>query len=130
MADMTAIRDIRTRPQVGSEIVERSFMGRRRSVALAGATMVAFASQVFFPETSQAAAAPPNGCFGYDGCPCCSGTSCCSSGCSGCSNCGCPTGGQCWYSCAYIGSTLYRIRCCDYRRGSGYCICRGILGSC
>jgi hypothetical protein len=103
-------------------------LGRRRLLAGASAALAALGARLWFPE--RAAAAPPNGCFGYNACSCCSGTRCCRSGCRG-GYYGCPSGGQCWNTCAYDGSQLYRFRCCDWAYGtSGRCICRGRLGLC
>jgi hypothetical protein len=102
-------------------------LGRRKLLAGASAAMAGLATKLWFPE--RASAAPPNGCFGYNGCSCCSGSTCCRSDCRG-GTYGCPSGGQCWTTCAYDGSILYRFRCCDWGTGGSPCICRARLGAC
>lgn len=102
---------------------------RSRFLAGVGAALTAVATNVWFADAADAAV--PNGCFGWDQCGGCSGTSC-SGGCTA-QKCCCPPdsqANQCWTSCAYEGSTLVRIRCCDWTRQGVNCICRGIVGAC
>lgn len=103
-------------------------LGRRRLLAGASAMLAAFGARAWFPERA-AAVTPPNGCYGYDACSCCSGSTCCRSDCRG-GFYGCHSNAQCWTTCAYDGSTLYRFRCCDWAFGSRICICRARLGLC
>jgi hypothetical protein len=108
------------------ERIRTTTLSRNRILAFAGTTLVATAIQAWF--SGRAEAAPPNGCRGYDGCPCCSNSGCCESGCSVLNNCG---GVQCWRTCAYEGSTLVSFYCCDWRRSNGSnCICRQNWGPC
>ena len=129
--EMQETRGPTTAPVLSSDILEGVRFGRNRLLAGAGAAMVAAATRMWFPDVGEAAT--PNGCFGYDRCPSCSGTSCTASGCTR-RTCCCPPSGvanQCWQTCAYEGSTLYRFSCCDWttRAGAG-CICRGYIGPC
>lgn len=116
---------------LGSDILENVRFGRNRLLAGAGATLTAVAARMWFPDVSMAA--PPNGCQGWNRCSSCSGATCTSSGCKK-QTCCCPPGGvadQCWQTCAYEGSTLYRFKCCDWRTSAGVnCICRGFVGPC
>jgi len=103
---------------------------RTRFLARAGTVFTALAASWWFPQAANAAV--PNGCHGYDVCSSCSGYRCTRSDCVG-GYYGCESGTQCWDTCVYSGSTLIRIRCCDYAYGanrSGRCICSGYLGSC
>jgi hypothetical protein len=106
------------------EHVKKTRLTRSKFLAVAGATLVATASKAWFPGRAEAA---PDGCSGYPTCSCCSASSCCGSGCSALYTCG---GRQCWTSCAYLGSTLYRFDCCDYRKNGTACICRVNLRPC
>ena len=113
---------------IDEQVLDRVPFGRRRFLARTGAVLTGVAARLWFPNA--AFAAVPNGCHGYNECTCCSGSTCCRGDCRG-GYYGCESGTQCWYSCAYIGSTLYRIRCCDWGYGtSGRCICRAITGPC
>ncbi|GGO66698.1 hypothetical protein [Nonomuraea cavernae] len=106
------------------EHVRKTRLSRSKFLAVAGATLVGVATKAWFPGRAEAA---PNGCSGAPTCGCCSSTKCCSSGCSNATTCG---GKQCWTSCAYIGSTLYRFDCCDYWNSGSLCICRVNLRPC
>ncbi|HEV7708823.1 MAG TPA: hypothetical protein VGP16_11565 [Asanoa sp.] len=98
---------------------------RNRFLAFAGTALVAAASQAMFPGHAQAAA--PNGCHGYNGCPCCN-SNCCESGCTRYNSCGSTS---CWRTCAYEGSGLVSFYCCDWKRSNGsFCICRERWGTC
>jgi hypothetical protein len=100
---------------VTSESIDGVRFGRSRFLGAASVALGGLASRLWFPE--RAAAAVPNGCYGYNGCR--GGYY------------GCKSGGQCWCTCAYYGSTLTEFKCCDYAYGStGPCICRGTVGPC
>jgi hypothetical protein len=114
---------------VTSESIDGVRFGRSRFLGAASAALGAVAAKLWFPE--RAAAAAPNGCYGYDACSCCNGSRCCRGDCRG-GNYGCHSGGQCWYTCAYSGSSLVKFKCCDFGFGGGgaACICRGTVGPC
>ncbi len=117
-ASVTPIRGVASGPLDSTEL------GRRRLLAYVGAALVGVASQLFFPE---AARADITGCSGAE-CNCCNGSSACN-GWSACAGCG---GGYCWYSCVFIGSYYWTVKCCDYcyEYAPGYyvwCVCRGLL---
>lgn len=116
---------------LSGDVLEGVRFGRSRLLAGGGAVLTALATRMWFADA--VVAAPPNGCFGYDRCPSCSGATCTSSGCTRLYCC-CPPSGvanQCWQTCAYEGSTLYRFKCCDWTTSSGTrCICRGYVGTC
>jgi hypothetical protein len=112
------------------ERIRTTRLGRNRFLAFAGTSMVAAAVQAWFPDRAEAAA--PNGCYGLNGCPCCTNTGCCAKNCKGLTICG---GAHCWHTCAYEGSTLVSFNCCDYKYtnssgGTSNCICRNNWGSC
>jgi hypothetical protein len=100
-------------------------LARSRFLAYVGTAMVAGAVQAWFPNVAEAS--PPNGCSGYDSCPCCSGAGCCGPGCSNIYTC---HGAQCWRTCAYESSALISFDCCDYDVNASSCICRQNYGSC
>ncbi|MEV1004182.1 hypothetical protein [Nonomuraea sp. NPDC050202] len=100
------------------EHVKKTRLTRSKFLAVAGATIVGVASNAWFPGRAEAA---PDGCYGYPSCSCCSATTCCASGCTKRYSCG---GKQCWTTCAYLGSTLYRFDCCDFTKSGAGCICR------
>lgn len=106
------------------DVLERVPFGRNRFLAGVGAIVVGLAGRLITPEVAKAYhGPPPPGCYGYGECHCCSGCTCCSSGCQNWGWVGCHTGLQCWYHC--IGTTLYK--CCDWKSPAGpniYCICR------
>jgi len=115
---------------IDENVTRATPLSRNRFLAGVGTFMTATAAAWWFPAAAQAAV--PNGCHGFNQCSACSGSKCTRSDCRG-GNFGCEGGGQCWSSCAYEGSTLVRIRCCDWSYGSGHsgrCICRAITGSC
>ena len=104
---------------------------RSRWLAALGTVMLGAALKLSAPDRAAAYHGnTPSGCFGYGKCHCCSGCTCCSSGCQNWGGSGgCPTGGQCWSVC--VGPTLYR--CCDWKSPAGpyiWCICRCAVGTC
>lgn len=108
------------------EMTRTSRLSRSRLLAYVGTALTGAAISAWFPGRAEAAV--PNGCFGYNGCPCCGSNGCCSSGCTRLYTCG---GNQCWRTCAYEGSTLYSFYCCDWKLSNGSpCICRQNWGSC
>lgn len=115
---------------VDQDVVQSVPLSRSRFLAKVGTALVMAAAAGWFPKEAQACFIP-NPCFGYCECGCCSGSTCCEFCClSG--NYGCPSGQQCWYSCAYDGGTLYLYQCCDWggHCGTGTCLCRAVLGTC
>jgi hypothetical protein len=124
--------------------VESTRLGRNKLLAGVGATLVAGAARLWFPDEARAIHVypPPSPCFGYGLCHACSGYTCTFAGCrSTWPDCGwfsCPSDGdgpynhQCWTGCATDGSGNY-YRCCDwvteYCAGTT-CICRGYLRAC
>lgn len=113
---------------VDEEATSSVTFSRNRFLAGAGTMFTALAASWWFPEAANASNVP-NGCHGYDQCSSCSGQKCTRPDCRG-GYYGCESRGQCWNSCAYIGSTLVKIQCCDYAYSGGHCICRGIIGPC
>lgn len=109
------------------DVTSRNPITRNRFLAISGATLTSLATGAWFAQEAQACSVP-NGCHGYCQCSCCSGSSCCG-GCTAVTT-ACESGGQCWYTCAYWGSTLYKFRCCDWRKNGSNCICRGTIGPC
>jgi hypothetical protein len=101
---------------------------RNRFLAGAGTVLTGLASNWFFAADANAVV-PPEGCYGYDACSSCSGPTCTSAGCKRVVG-NCTVGQQCWTSCAYIGSTLYRFQCCDWNASGHLCICRSALSPC
>lgn len=100
--------------------------GRSRMLALLSGTLLSVAFQVAAPRQAQAAhGSYPYPCFGFGVCHCCSGSTCCESGCDFVSA-GCPSGSQCWYTCDCF--NLYH--CCDWSSSSGTCVCSGLVRSC
>lgn len=98
--------------------------GRSRFVAGLGAGLFATATSL---TAAGRAMASPYPCFGFDGCSCCSGSTCCESGCTAIyTSCSSPDG-HCWITCGCI----YNYQCCDWQKANGsYCICSGRLGQC
>lgn len=115
---------------VGHEIVEAVPLSRSRFLAKVGTAMVMAAAAGWFPRQAQACYIP-SPCTTWCQCNCCNGSTCCEWCCLG-GNYGCASGGQCWYTCAYDGSTLYKFRCCDWGSNCGFtrCICRANVGPC
>jgi len=103
-------------------------LGRSRFLAGAGTLLTGWAAGWFFPAEASAVV-PPEGCYGYDACPCCSGPTCCTPGCTRVLD-NCSPGQQCWNACAYIGCCIYRFQCCDWNSSGKACICRSALAPC
>lgn len=110
---------------VDEKVTSSVRLGRNRFLAGVGTLFTAAAATWWFPEAANATV--PNGCHGYDECSSCSGSTCTRSDCEG-GYYGCESGGQCWNSCAYLGSTLVQIQCCDWGYNGGDCICRATIG--
>lgn len=87
--------------------------GRSRFLAGAGALLLLTA--VRLTGGDRAAAFYP--CTGTD-CTCCSGSSCCTSGCMD-KNCVCDECSHCWWMCA----NGVEYQCCDYDSPNGECVC-------
>jgi hypothetical protein len=101
---------------------------RNRFLAGAGTVLTGLAGSWFFANAADAVT-PPEGCYGYNACPSCSGATCTGSSCTRLVG-NCSPGQQCWTSCAYIGSVLYRFQCCDWVHNGADCICRSALRPC
>lgn len=115
---------------VEHDVIEATPLGRNRLLARASSVVIAAAASVWFPAQA-AACSPPQYCTVFCQCACCNGSTCCEPCClSG--NYGCPSGGQCWETCAYYGSTLVKFQCCDWGSwcGANRCICRKTIGPC
>ena len=105
---------------------------RSRALAVLGTALVGVATRMVLPDSAEAihsSVNPP--CFGYGGCHCCNGSTCCTSVCEASySHTHCPGGGQCWYSC-YCGTTW---NCCDWHvkntNQQTHCICYGVVTTC
>ncbi len=95
--------------------------GRSRFMALVAGVVTMLGVRMVLPPAARAYHGDdPFPCFGYGSCHCCVGTLCCEPFCSYTTWLGCPSGGQCWYSC-YCG---YVWHCCDWDDGQGHrCIC-------
>jgi hypothetical protein len=120
---------------VTRDVLGRSHVTRSRVLAGMGAALTAAALRLWFPETASALYPTPNGCYPAGsqlGCTSCSGSTC-TPGCTA-SKGSCPPyqpTSQCWITCAYEGSTLYKFRCCDWVNSSHqFCECRGYIGPC
>ncbi len=109
-------------------VINSAPLSRNRLLARAGTVLAAVATTWWFPGVADAVVAP-GGCHGYNQCSACSGSKCTRSDCRG-GYFGCESGSQCWTTCAYVGSTLVKITCCDWGYTGGDCICRSIDGSC
>lgn len=111
-------------------LVTSTALVRSKFLAAAGAGLFGIATRLVLPESARANHDPaPQGCFGFGVCHCCSGSTCCVSGCNypGGHSDGCPNGGQCWNTC--VGNLMYQ--CCDWHYGtSSHCICRGFVSAC
>lgn len=121
--------DFTTAVPADPEILARVPFGRNRALALIGGTLFSFALQLTAPRVARAShGAIPYPCFGYGVCHCCSGFTCCESGCFNPGNVGCPTAGQCWITC----DCQNNYQCCDWGGSStgGNCICSGIVSLC
>lgn len=115
---------------IDDDVIKGSRLTRNRFLAVTGSTLAAMAVSIWFPrEAAEASCYIPNGCHGYCQCSCCSGSHCCRSDCRG-GYYGCESGTQCWYTCAYSGSTLLKFKCCDWGTNNGNCICQGYVGPC
>ncbi len=115
---------------VSKEVVDSVPMSRNRWLAWAGSSLVALAATAWFPQQAFADNPPPY-CHGAGQCACCNGSTCCEFCCfSGYY--GCESGTQCWYTCAYYGSQLVKIICCDWgaRCHTSVCICSTTVGPC
>ncbi len=97
----------------------RNLLLRAAGIALFGAAIAA--------AVPKAVRAQPFPCFGRPECSCCSGDVCCASGCSPLVGI-CPSGLQCWQTCAF-GDVW---QCCDWQGDpvQGQCICTRIVGNC
>ncbi len=127
--------------------LDRAFLGRRRALGMLGgalfggvATTLVNASPAYAAACSMTS--PGSGCFGFKKCNCCSGTSCCASGCTPltglCPDVGWGGGPNYWYTC----QSGYMFACADFCQtcsgGSGShcpsgkspCICRFYIGTC
>ena len=102
--------------------------GRNRVLAMLGGALIGLSVRMISPTAARGDHGPvPQWCYGYGVCHCCSGHTCCASGCSYSEWLGCPTGGQCWFVCDPNINRLYR--CCDWQQADGgYCICMGLTG--
>lgn len=106
------------------ETLDQVPLGRSRLFAGVGAGLFAVAAALMTP--ARALSTPPYPCGGLDECGCCSGSTCCSSGCTAYTG-ACPGGGQCWITCGCI----YNYQCCDWQTGpDSFCTCSGRLGQC
>lgn len=105
--------------EVEEPLQDQVVMGRSRVLKYLGGALFGVAVSVFVPGTANAAI--PAGCFGWNRCPTCYGSSC-TGGCVSYSG-ACPSGQSCWWGC----SNSKKVRCCDcYCPGPGiYCICPG-----
>lgn len=96
-------------------------LGRIRFLRALGIALFGLVTQLVTPKAAQASDISP--CYGYGSCPSCSGGTCNCCGCSYTHWLGCPSGGQCWYSCDP--NTHQVFRCCDWSLPDGSsCICR------
>ena len=99
-------------------------LSRSKVIAVASSAILYWTLRLTAPEVARAAhLGVPYPCFGYGQCHCCSGSTCCESGClwhSDHSH-GCPSGGQCWYTCIQATGDVYQ--CCDWHSNTGLCIC-------
>ena len=112
---------------VDESTYKTSSLTRNRFLAGAGTVLAGVAGSWFFPNAAEAAV--PEGCHGLNACSSCSGATCTASGCTRLVG-ACSPGQQCWTTCAYIGSVLYRFQCCDWTRNGAGCICRSALKPC
>jgi hypothetical protein len=110
---MAQALDVENRVQAGTD--------RRSILSRAGVGLMAFTTTMLI--TQRAARAdhlpPPDGCYGYNRCHCCSTT---------CGpvrpELGCPTGTGCW---TYVDESACRTyRCCDYLENGRPCLCRTV----
>jgi hypothetical protein len=96
--------------------------GRSRVLKTLGAALFGYTAQSILKQQPAwgGHTGPPGPCYGYGVCHCCSGSSCCVSGCTYIHHEGCPTGAQCWAAC-YNGCHWH---CCDYMLSGGtHCLC-------
>jgi hypothetical protein len=118
--------------QLDHRLASQVPFGRSRFLGFCGAALFGVATRLVTPKLASAAHGNvPSPCFGFATCHCCSGTSCCESGCYWHSSHhhGCPTGGQCWNSCNYDAQgCCYSYRCCDWHSSGGLCLCRSYRG--
>jgi len=103
--------------------------GRNRFLRALGIALFGFVVQMVAPQLAYAHhGSPPGPCYAYGVCHCCSGTTCCSTGCHYPGWLGCPGGGQCWWSCQTPNQFW---KCCDWRDGDGNeCICAKKVSAC
>jgi hypothetical protein len=94
--------------------------GRNRFLRTVGVALFAFATQLVSPQEASAAHGyVPWPCHGANICHCCSGASCCESG--------CKYDGYCWY--VVVNCATYK--CCDWINSNDkLCICRSKVCSC
>ena len=105
---------------------------RSRWLRLAGGAVFGIVLQLTASNVARAGhGGAPYPCAGFGSCHCCSGSTCCESGCSwpGGTHSHCPSGTQCWYVCSSE-NDLYR--CCDWHtteesNATGHCICREFI---
>lgn len=127
---------IRQLVDLNDQALSQVRFGRSRFLRALGVTIFGLAVQMTMPRNVYAHHQDPSWpCYGYHNCSCCSGTTCCTGyGCGYWEWLGCPTLGQCWYTCAAEG---YLYRCCDWRQklpngnwDPNPCICSSFVGSC
>ena len=100
----------------------RILFGRSHVLKTLGGALFGFTAQSILKSNPAWAThtPPPGPCGGYNACHCCSGSSCCVSGCTYIHWEGCSTMAQCWAAC-YNGCHWH---CCDYMvPGGQHCIC-------
>ena len=98
--------------------------GRSRAFGALSVALFGLATRMVTPRPVLAAHGPvPSPCFGYGVCHCCNGDNCCQNKCKYNSPLGCPSGGQCWYSCGNGNQGYGLYHCCDFSSPQGSCIC-------
>jgi hypothetical protein len=107
-----------------NEIPSRTRFGRNRFLVFIGSGLVAAATKLAM-ATPAYAHPTPFLCHDAPGCHCCSGSSCCESGCTAVSG-ACESGGQCWTVAVDVGGGCYDLYvCCDWTGPAhGFCMCR------
>jgi hypothetical protein len=106
-------------------------LGRNRMLAALGGALFGFATSMVARSAPALAhhGAPPWPCYGFPACHYCDGRIC-TQYCSWYNHSHCPSGDQCWNTCA-SNNILYR--CCDWHERfpaqtvGHHCICRGTV---
>jgi hypothetical protein len=106
------------------ETMARVPFGRSRALGTLSVALFGLATRMLTPRPVLAAHGPvPSPCFGFGQCHCCNGDNCCQNKCKYKKYLGCPSTGQCWYSCGPGPQGFGLYHCCDFSSPDGPCIC-------